>query len=527
MTAYSKVHEFRNSKSFAWYLFCMLGSSIVIAMAIIWPSTSLISLFFMIIFLTVYLKPMVGVYLLTLLYPIQSICFQLNLRWPWPIKIYVVEILDIILLMVLILKYLSNYHLWDSNRCYKKPYHDVWIFYFFALFVVWSAFTLLWCNYFEKGLFSWAQFNSNFVTIAFLITYLDSYDKFIRLMAFYCCVAAVFALMAICATYHAFLVEPVLLVNSKLSILGQVGLRNEGAKFIPQIVGMRTGLGLCSKHELVILLSSSVLFSVYLIKHYKSSLIRTLLVILILLYETIFYQAFSRVAMAGTFFATGFICLAVPFLRKWTFIVMTSLIGLNLIGYCCSEIIKPAHMKSMESTMERVKAVSSKSEFKQSSYAQRVRIWRETIERIQRSKGMGNGPGSLFEDSTFFPPHGHNIVLTLAAEYGIPGAAIIILTLFFIAKRAYNSVFVKPRGESNLWLLQVVFVAAVLCALFEYSFDLFVYYQHLWYVIGLLLASLKVKLADSPNDQLSFYTPKSLVSPKRNKLFIESRATSQ
>jgi len=514
MTAYSNVHEFRNSKSFAWHLFSMLVSSIVVVVTIGWPYSYLILFLLLTIFVAISIRPMVGVYLLTLLYPIQSICFQLNFRWPRPITIYVVEILDVILLMVIILKYLSNYHRWDSTQWSKRPYPYVWIFYFVALFVVWSSFILLWCDYFEKGLLSWVQLNSSFVTIAFLITYLDSYDKFIRLMAFYCCVTAVFALMAICATYHAFLVEHVLLVNSKLSILGQVGLQNDVGRFVPEIVGMHTGLGLCSKHELSMLMTSSVLFSVYLIKHYKSSLIRSLLVIFILLYETIFYQSFSRVAMAGTFFVTGFLCLAVRSWRKWTVIVMASLIGLNLIGYYSSEIIKPAHMKSMESTMQRVTSVSSKSEFKRSSYAERVRIWRGTIERIQRSKGMGNGPGSLFEDPTFRQPHGHNIILTLAAEYGIPGAAIIILTLFFIGKRAYNSLFARSREENNLWLLQVAFVAAVIGALFQYSFDVQIFYQHLWYFIGLLLASLKVNLADSPNDQLSSCSPKRFVSVK-------------
>jgi O-antigen ligase len=173
---------------------------------------------------------------------------------------------------------------------------------------------------------------------------------------------------------------------------------------------------------------------------------------------------------------------------------------MNLAGFFCSSFIKTTHEKNMESTMQKVESVTSESEFTPSSLSGRKYIWKRTIERILRNEGLGTGPDSLSTDIAFASPNGHNLLLTLAAEYGLPGAVLIAILLLVIANSVYRSVFIKPKVRNNLWLLQVVFVAAVLEALLEYFFDLPISHKQLWFMLGLLMASINVAEKEAKRD---------------------------
>jgi O-antigen ligase len=119
-----------------------------------------------------------------------------------------------------------------------------------------------------------------------------------------------------------------------------------------------------------------------------------------------------------------------------------------------------------------------------------------------RNKGMGSGPDSLWTDLEFAMPNGHNLLLTLAAEYGLPGAVLILLFLLVIANSAYKSVFIEPKVKNNLWLLQAIFVAVSLQALFVYCFDMPIYRKQLWFMLGLLMASINIAEKEATRDKL-------------------------
>jgi O-antigen ligase len=167
-------------------------------------------------------------------------------------------------------------------------------------------------------------------------------------------------------------------------------------------------------------------------------------------------------------------------------------IALNLAGLLGSSLLKTTHMKNMESTQQKIETSVSESEFEPSSLAGRKLIWRKTIERIAQNKGLGSGPDSLSVDMAYAFPTAHNLFLTLGAEYGLPGALLIIIFLLVIADRSFKSILVKPKVENNLWLLQAVFVAASFHSLFVYSFDIPIHRKQLWFMLGLLMASLHV-----------------------------------
>lgn len=491
MITYSELHSLPSSNGFLWYMFSMLVSSAAVIITIAHPSASLIFFLFLIIFVLIYSKPIIGIYLLTILYPIDSIFLSLNLRWPEYIRIYWVEILSIILLMVMILRYLVKYHSIDSNSLVAKTQSDRCVFLFFAAFVVWSTFTVFWSAYLDRALFGWFRFNCLFITMSFLVIYLDSYDKFVRLMTFYCCVAALFAFMAIYATYYAFLINYILLVTPNVSLSAQISLFNQTGGIFTPIVGMVVGYGLSSKHELAMFLLCGVGFALFLIKHYKSTWIKSVLVFLILLFETVIYQIFVKLSIISSFFVLVFICMVVSSWRKSIIVILACFVCLNVIALSCSQILRPFHMKNTESTVRKIKKASAESEYQSGSFSLRMRYWKRAIERIRESNGMGNGPDSLWRDVSC-SPHAHNIVLTMAAEYGIPSVIFILGALFFIAKETYYQVFTRSKVNNNMWLLKIVLVATTLCALFEYFFDVFIWWQQLWYMLGLLLASLRL-----------------------------------
>ncbi len=180
------------------------------------------------------------------------------------------------------------------------------------------------------------------------------------------------------------------------------------------------------------LLAGGILFAFFFIVNNKSLKVRCSLIILILFFMTIIYQVFSKLSVAAMFLVALFFCLALPTWRNITFKVLAILLVLNIAGSFCSSLIRPVHMKTMESTQQKIQAVSSKSKFEPSSLSGRKYIWEKTIARIDRQSGLGSGPDSLHRDKSFGYPNGHNIFLTLAAEYGLPGVLLIIIFSFWL-----------------------------------------------------------------------------------------------
>ena len=263
---------------------------------------------------------------------------------------------------------------------------------------------------------------------------------------------------------------------------------------------MLMGVGLAAKHDLAMFLIGGIFFAFFLMKLYDSLKVRCVLLTLILLFMTIIYQVFARLSIAGMFLVAVFLCLAIPSWRKSIVWVVVILIVVNLAGFFCSSLIKTTHMKNMESALKTVESVTSESEFAPNSLSGRKYIWKRTIERIMRNKGMGSGPDSLMMDLEFAVPNAHNLFLTLAAEYGVPGAVLILLFLLVIANSAYKSAFIGSKVRNNLWLLQAIFVAASLHSLFVYCFDVPISRKQLWFMLGLLMASINVAEKETTRD---------------------------
>ncbi len=487
-------HWFSN-KDRLEFMFLALAFIVCLTLTqVIYPYAWLVGFLCLSIFFIVVLRPIIGIYLLILLYPLASISFVIKYQQPYSpsILIYFEEIFSFILLLVIIFRKLSERHRQPVTADLSTAFPYQWIFFLLALFISWSLFTVYRSEYFFLSLMGLWRMISCFVIIAFFVLYLDTYEKFIAVLKVYCFVAVIYGLSAVYATYFVFRFDYDLidLFNKYTSIY--ISIYNRASGTLPSNVGMLTGVGFAAKHDLAMLLTAGILFAFLLMKLSSSFKVRGILLALVLLYITIIYQVFSKISVAGMFLAAMFVCLAVPNWRKLTIWVVAVFIALNLAGLFGSSLLKTTHMKNMESTQQKVEVAVSESEFEPSSLAGRQYIWRKTIERIVQQNGLGSGPDSLMADMAYALPTAHNLFLTLCAEYGVPGAAFMIIFLLMIAQRSYQYIFVKPKVKDNLWLLQVVLVAASLHALFVYFFDMPIYRKQLWFILGLLIASINV-----------------------------------
>jgi len=474
-------------------IFILLLIITISSVLFIYPFGSSIIILFLAILSTVYIKPMIGVYILIMLYPLESFHLVIKTQNAKTVLVFFEEIYAAILLIVIVINKLNDHHKIKKKTEYYKKFPYSWINFLLSLFLFWSLFTIFRSPYYIISLYDFWKFFCSVIIIAFLVRHVDGYSKLNNMAICFCLFSVIYALSACVATHYSFYDTYPLLNIYDASVSLDISLFNKPAGYSAEVVGLTSGYGLAAKHELTLLLSSGILFAFYLIIVTKSFRMRGVLGILILLFITVIYQAFSRLSIVGMLCVVIFLCLVNPYWKKSCAIIFTLFIAMNVAGLFFSSLIRPSHMKTMEKSQEKIKAIGSTSKFTGSSMGFRMYIWEKSVERIIQDKGLGRGPGSLRREITFGYPNSHNLLLTLLVEYGFPGTLIIIILLLIIFTKTYIFVFVKPKASKNLWFLQLILVGIILQALFEYSFDLHIHSRHLWLMIGLLIASLNIK----------------------------------
>jgi O-antigen ligase len=91
----------------------------------------------------------------------------------------------------------------------------------------------------------------------------------------------------------------------------------------------------------------------------------------------------------------------------------------------------------------------------------RVAVWKDTVKLIRAHPYGGSGPGS-FEDAytrvqtsglTMRLNHAHDDYLEFAAEWGVPGAALLFALIGFVLFRAFRGIGRAARAEDRFLLL--------------------------------------------------------------------------
>lgn len=440
-------------------------------------------------------RPMTGIILMTLVHPVGSLKAMIRIGSSRTMDVYLFEALDLLLLLVLVLRAVANRDRTKGAGWTLEP-EERWIWFFLTAFVAWTGFWLVRSENLARDLFGLVRLESNFALVLFLPRYLGDYRACIRVLSWYCGVAVVFCGAALYSSYYAVYSRDYWSVAPGWSIATETTLFNTAAGFNASVVGMVPGFGLSGKHELGMLLSAAVVFALLLLRHYRDRRVRFLLVLCILLFETIIYQAFIKLSIAGTFLILGTLCVAIAPWRKWVVPIMIGLIALNIMGFYAARLVEPSHTQKVESTAGVLKKTASRSRYQYGSIAQRADLWRRSFARVVSGHGLGNGPDSLSYDLSFNSPIAHNWVLNFMVDYGIVPAVLIVAAILGIARRAYRRLSGRVRVRDGVWLLQLGCCFTVVSALFEYSLDCFLWWPHLWFMIGLLLAVLRLPAAE-------------------------------
>jgi hypothetical protein len=468
----------------------MLGAIISAAISLIYPNGFLIAASAFVVFTVVYARPMIGIYLLTIVQSIQCIHLSVDAGTYRSINFYLSDALSIVLLFVLLLRYLNDRNS-RKDEYLSKDALNGWIVYFFAVLAVWTTLTIFWNGDVTRNLLAWYRLNKNLIIVSFIVCFLTRYSDFVKVIKLFCFITVIFGIAGIYASYNYFSQSYLVYENSFTTMWLDIFLFNTPSGSLSEVEAMLSGYGLCGKHELGMLLIIGTIFGLFLIREYKSKWTKAALVLLILYFESVLYLGVNKVTVAGSLGMLGGMCILFPSWRRWTAVILAAFILLNVVGAGVGNWLKPGHMKTNESTEMRFKKGVSKSEYQDGSFALRKRYWRQTIRVIVRNQGVGMG-GDGTQWDPILTPHGHNMFLTGAAEYGAPYSVILLVILFLVGKLTFRRLTEGSAEGTAVWSLQLTIAAGAFCTVWEYMFDCFIWWPHLWYMTGILLASLRL-----------------------------------
>jgi O-antigen ligase len=363
---------------------------------------------------------------------------------------------------------------------------------FAAAFFLWAATRVGASEYTVQALLGFARVLMAGGVMLFLASTVDTERRFLLLFRVYCAAAAVMAVMAVVATYHAFSVGRVLHASAELQVEGTMMLYNTPAGFNHAIVGMVPGYGLTPKHNLSLYLTAAIVFAFLLLLRAESRGGRTLLGALMVLYASVNHQAFSRLALAGLLLTTAGVLFLVRRWRARIPLALAALLALYTVGYACSRPFFPEHVGERESLTSSLTVVASESQYSANSLAGRVRIWKDAWRRIQQRLLLGRGPESLGLELAAGVPTAHNVVLSLWGDYGLVGVLLACGAVTAGGVRTHAVLWRSPEPDDGRWQLGAATTLTALLALFVYSFDLPIWSPHLWFMLGLLLAAVRL-----------------------------------
>ena len=199
----------------------------------------------------------------------------------------------------------------------------------------------------------------------------------------------------------------------------------------------------------------------------------------------------SRGAWIGAVFAILFLVFSLRQARR------------AIVGFSIPLLIAAFLLGSFEADSPQLEVVGARVQAFTvlSPYDGRDDIWAEAQREIVERPVTGYGPGNFpvastragSESASVRPHHAHNLLLTWAAETGLPSVLIIIgfgVALFLVGRRAAASVLAEG-GEKDRALvvsLQAALIAVAGQGLVDYTFRNSVLFLVFWAVIGALLA---------------------------------------
>jgi hypothetical protein len=455
-----------------------------------YPALTPILAFASALLLLLFLNPIAGVYIWLFLFPIQEIYFRVSVYGhAHAHETHFVELFALIILPVLIAQALKR---WTQNLAQPPvPSEFQWIYFVSAAFVCWSVINLLLSPLPTEITINWWVMMCNFPLSIFLIFNMNSYEKFVRLVIFFCIVAALQSVATICSNLYTYDYRTLFTDTSPFTI---ILIR----RFMKS--GLSPASGFSGRHELGILLSCATACNLFLMHRFKGLAARAGLLLLLLLYATTLFLAIPKAAILGCAISLFIVILAVPQWRKRAPISAAAMFGMGFLGNYLAIFIRPSFV-SQHAAGYAGGDLLTQSPTQPGTILNRIKLMKEAIDVIVSSNGLGAGPDSM-QYLKIGGVHGHDFILTFGADYGVPGILFALCMVLLLGKLAYSKILARPRPENRVWLLRAAILACLLMTLFEYSLDCSIWYPHLWFISALFLASMRLT-DDEPHTVLN------------------------
>jgi hypothetical protein len=473
----------RNRREIPLLLLLAILTVVLVSFSQSSPVLTPVFAFAAVLLMLLFLKPIAGVYIWLFLFPIQEIYFAVSAYGHTQVhQTHFVELFAPIILPVLLVKALEG----RSQLSLRPPVpaEFQWVYFFSAAFFSWSLINLLISPLPAEVTINWWIMMCNFPLCAFLILNLDEYDKFVRLIIFFCIVAAIHSVITIYSNYYDYDHRNLFADNYPFTIILI-------KRFMKGAYGTSLASGFSGRHELGILLTCATAFIIFLMHKFKGSAARAGLLSLLLLYATTQFIAIPKAALLGSVISLAIIVLAVPQWRRRALYAAMGVLGLWFVANYLASFLRPGFV------MQRAVGLAGGDLFVQSAtqpgtILNRLKLMGEAIEVFASSNGLGAGPDSL-QYLKSGGVHGHNLFLTFGADYGVPGILFALCMVVLMGKLAYSKILARPRPASRVWMLRAAILTCLLMTVFEYSLDCYIWYSHLWFISALFLASMRLE----------------------------------
>jgi O-antigen ligase len=318
--------------------------------------------------------------------------------------------------------------------------------------------------------------------------------------------AALFALVVMAGCREMRDVRIVLIAFVAVAAAIAAGALLQGGDFRSTFGGTRVaGRAVSSfdhSNQLGTLSAMSVLITVGLLSGARTTRGRFFGTIALILLITGQALTLSRGAWIGTVIGLAFLAMILPHARRALLALAVPIAGIALI----------VGLVAPESTQIQVIGQRFESLTVRSPYDDRPAIWNEAFREIIDDPVTGQGPGNFPAASvtsgsganTVFAYHAHNILLTWAAESGLPAALLIIgfaLALTGAVIRTTRERGTSPTEVSERAIMAgmaAALIALVAQGLVDFTLRNAVILYAVWGVIGCLLAAIHVSQDRDP-----------------------------
>ncbi|MCI5158009.1 MAG: hypothetical protein D3906_06115 [Candidatus Electrothrix sp. AUS1_2] len=454
--------------------------------------------------LTFIVRPLWGVFFIIAVHPIMMCSFNVFLPVGLPIKIitsteipygpsgigacgspfsvYPFQTASFMLLPALIF-HSRTFYRQDTTKHYKKTFY-ITLSFFFTCGIITSLLAL----YPYKALLGLSRFASLTITIAYIVSFINDIYKLKKVMLTYCCAAIILSFFAYYGTYNGYEKVSIIWNNCGIIVRQMQGLTNGSSAFIAERQGMMPGFGLSGKHEFSTFLVTGFFCSIYLFITTKNKIHSIFYIVAnITILQALFYGP-SKLSLLGIVIGTLVVTIFNPSIRRYLALIVIVLVGLNILALMLSSYTRPPHTKRTASLSSNFKMVNDSSEFS-TSFKGRIAKMKRAAKHIKLSYGLGIGSDMLQHDPIFTDVHGHNLFITLFAEYGLSS----IICLFILGKlvgcRVAPIITSQTCMYNRISFVVVPVTASFFAILFEYNFDCFVWAPQLWITGALLWVS--------------------------------------